>query len=474
MTQAGNPEERLSMVKALIELSRADLLYSGEYLYRSEIIFHDLLSRERYLSLHRDQEQLPQVTAELREAAEEGDWERVRDLAERADGMRDRIAERANALPLADAVYGPRSFHADAIILGLHGVIGQPAASLARLKSELTKKLELLAEDDAEWSWFYASRRRHFEALEPDSGGASPNLDEQELRKRVLEAADAGSFDLIRSLTQVIPNGESSASGRLRAPQPLPEHVRSLGDPIPEPQLDRARELGLEAAVLPASADLNQYLSCGCAEGAKLPDEPLREIDRDSSKRTCGHACPPGITPRLRETLDFLLGHTFITSAGDRYLPWFGTETVLVESFPESEPNMGTALLSRLRLEPRQGASRMAIENSLLTHGPHLIRELGLDPLEFQLTCIPFDAYLRLAPKYSWGKKELWTHFDSYQVTRELKLWSVVGGHSHYGGPEDLSSIAREYESDHLTARFAIVRRGRFLAREDRDSIVPR
>ena len=73
---------------------------------------------------------------------------------------------------------------------------------------------------------------------------------------------------------------------------------------------------------------------------------------------------------------------------------------------------------------------------------------------------------MRLAPKYSWGHQELWTHFDGYQVTHELGLWAVVGGHASYGGGDNLSSLVRDYDSDRLTARFAILRRQRFLARE--------
>jgi hypothetical protein len=82
------------------------------------------------------------------------------------------------------------------------------------------------------------------------------------------------------------------------------------------------------------------------------------------------------------------------------------------------------------------------------------------------LACIPFDAYLRLAARHAWGREPLWTHLDGYQVTRDLGLWALFGGNARYGGAENLSSLAREYDSDHLTARFAVVRRQRFLVRQ--------
>lgn len=471
MTEIPAREDRISVVKALVELSRADLLYSDEYLFRAESLLGEILARQDYAALCRDQDELARVTAQLRQAAEKEDWERVRGLGELGAGMRERVAARAGVLPLADAVYGPRIVHADGATLGMNGVVSQPAANLARLRSTSLAQLELLTRQDPESGSFYRSRIRHFEGLEFDTGGgASPRVDPKELREQILEAADQGSFDRIRRLTNALPEKGSSASGRFRATSPQEDQIRSLEAPFPDKPLATASGLGLAAELLPASPALNGYLSCCCAERAKLSDQPLGETERDPSECTCGHPCPPEVTARLRENLDFLLGHPFITSAGNRYLPWFGSETCLVETFPENDPDARTPLLDELQISRRHGVSRVVIENALLTHGPRLIRQIGLDPVEFQLVCIPFDAYLRLASKYGWGQRELWTHFDGYQITRELQLWSLVGGHARFGGPEDMSSLSREYESDRLTARFAILRRRRFLAREGAES----
>ncbi len=172
--------------------------------------------------------------------------------------------------------------------------------------------------------------------------------------------------------------------------------------------------------------------------------------------------CPP----TLRDNLDAFLGHLFLTSGGTRYVPWFGPEVLLVETFPESKPNAATPLLTALGLERRLGVPRLAIEHAVLAHGPDICLSLGLDPMEFVVTCIPFDAYLRLAPQWGWGAQERWTHFDGYQVTRQLHFWALVGGNARYGGPHDVASVARTYDSERLTARFAIVRRRRFRVRE--------
>jgi hypothetical protein len=115
-------------------------------------------------------------------------------------------------------------------------------------------------------------------------------------------------------------------------------------------------------------------------------------------------------------------------------------------------------------LPRREGLPRARIEDALRTHGDRICRDLELDPMEFVATCIPFDAYTRLAGRHGWGRREIWTHFDGYQVTRELHLRPLVGGDVRYGGPDDLCGVGLDYDVDRLIARFAIVRRARFAA----------
>jgi hypothetical protein len=160
--------------------------------------------------------------------------------------------------------------------------------------------------------------------------------------------------------------------------------------------------------------------------------------------------------------------HPFLTSGGTRYLPWFGREALLVESFPEGEPDTHSPLLEALSLPQRRGLTRLAIEDVLLSKGPQICEELGLDPTVYRITCVPFDIYKRLADRYGWGMQPFWTHFDGYQVTRELQLQALVGGDIRFGGADDLCAVGRAYDSEHISARFAVVRRDRFEAREPR------
>ena len=254
-------------------------------------------------------------------------------------------------------------------------------------------------------------------------------------------------------------------------PSPSDGHARLLSAPLPPGVLDRARDLGLTPETLEAVPGVNAYLGCCCANRATFPTAPLSETHRKPDTCTCGHACPPDVRPTLRESLDLMLLHPFMTSGGTRYLPWFGTETLLVETFPETDPDARTRLLDRLGLPRRRGLPRIAIEDALRSRTAYLCGELGLDPFEFTVVCIPFDAYTRLAPQRGWGRQQLWTHLDGYQVTRELRLHALVGGDTRYGGPDDLCGVQRDYDAARITARFCVVRRERFLARQAQKAV---
>ncbi len=253
--------------------------------------------------------------------------------------------------------------------------------------------------------------------------------------------------------------------GRLRVPRPDDGTARKLAEGIPVSDGERLQQLGLKQEVLPAAKALNEYLGCCCADRPTLSESPLTATHRRAETCTCGHQCPPEVRSVLRENLDLILLHVFVTSGGVRYLPWFGVETVLIETIAESEIETRTPLAEMLRLPKRRGLPRLTIEDALRTHGGDVVRELGLDPTEFVAICIPFDVYLRLAPSYGWGLAERWTHFDGYQLCRDHPFRALVGGDARFGGPDDLCSVGRDYDADRLTTRFAVVRRERMTVR---------
>lgn len=460
-------EDRQHVVDALVSASTMDLLYADLYLYRAEALLPVLCTRRHYQEIRKDRERLPKVTNELRHACAQQDWARVRSIAQEALAARERVSAAASLFATADAVYGPRPVRADAIALGLSGVVAQPDGLLSRARAEIADRLEWLASRDPDWTDFYRSRRQHFDELR-DSGSAGPEPveDPARLQRRIAEAIDQGNFKEIDKLTSSALADPQGPSRRLRVPLVAQERIDRLSSAFPHTARERGRRIGLEEVSLPPAKGLNEYLGCCCADRARFADEPLGEGSARHEDCTCGHACPPDVRPKLRENLDFLIGHPFITSTGVRYLPWFGAETILVEDFPEEERDAHDGVLKALGLPARCGVPRLQIEDALLSRGPDVCGGLGLDPAECMLVCVPFDAYHRLAPRYAWGRTDFWTHFDGYQVTRELRLLALVGGYARFGGPDDISTIARSYDSEKIVARFAVVRRDRFVARQ--------
>ena len=454
----------LAVLQALVNVSTVDLLYAGQYLWRAEALLPTVCTRQQYRTLRHDQVSLPSLTAGIRHATEQGDWSRVRILAQQAAAARERLAAGGQILLIADAVYGPRLLHADATTLALSGVVALPHSNLARARDALLGQLDTLTAQDTDWAAFYRSRAAHFalcRLVRDQKSGAT--LDETRLRQQILTAVATGDFARVKRLTASSTAEDGEAWARLCAPGPAEGRARESAAVFSPASPTRARELGLAMETLEGVGGLNRYLGCRCAERASLPAAPLSEIRQEAENRTCGHPWPADVPPGLRRSLDLLMGHPFISSAGIRYLPWFGPEAVLVETFSEDDPNARTGLLSALGLPRRRGAARVLIEDALLTNAPRVCTRLGLDPAEFTVACIPFDAYLRLAPKYGWGQRELWTHFDGYQVTRALHLRALVGGNARCGGPDDLSSLARDRDSEQLTVRFVVLRRGRFV-----------
>jgi hypothetical protein len=413
---------------------------------------------------------LARATQDLRRAIDANDWSQVHTLADRAARDSARLATSEATLELADAVYGPRLFQCEPAALSMSGVLVRPAAALESTRAAIILHLSALATTDTSWGDFYRSRASHFAHLqvvaEEHHGVPVPGV-QQETQLRA--ALEAGDFAKIKRLTEDIgKESDRNAPGRIRVAAPGESRAHVLASPYPPGAVGGARHLGLVEESVASAAAFNTYLSCACGERPSFPEAPLSEANRVSRGCTCGHACPVEIGPLLRRSLDWLLMHPFMSSVGTRYLPWFGAETLLVETFPETEPDAQTPLLRTLSLPSRRGLSRMTIEDALRSRGPLVCADLGLDPSEFVLGCIPFDVYLRVAAHYGWGQQHLWTHFDGYQLMEDPRLTALalVGGDVEYGGADDLCAVQRDYEAERITARFCIVRRARFLARE--------
>ena len=74
------------------------------------------------------------------------------------------------------------------------------------------------------------------------------------------------------------------------------------------------------------------------------------------------------------------------------------------------------------------------------------------------------DVQRRLRGAEGWGRQPFWTHFDGYLVMADGRLRALAGGNSQFGGLYDLLGLSRDYDSDHMIVRFAVVRRERMVA----------
>jgi hypothetical protein len=446
------PNDTAAAIAAMLAVGERDLLFSDRYRLRAEATLEPLCSRERFVALRDQHAALDRHVATIRRASEQGDWERVRLHAREAALLRASLADTADLLDLAGRAYGSASPPFDPSALAMNGGLVADGDSVDPQCGTLVAQLRLLIVNDPEWAPFYRERLEHFLRRVPGgaaangTGGAGSPIVEQ----AIVAALARGDFSEVERLATAASRGMHAPVEENAAWSFSPSRAAALAVPFPAAARQRAAALGLTAETLVLDPGIQACVSAW--GGGEPPDAAV--------------AGPAAMRPTLRETLALVLGQPFLTSAGNRYVPLFVPEELLVETFPERDPDARSPLLALLGLSRRRSLCRVAIEDALRRRTGAVCEALGLDPLEFVVACIPFDAYLRLAPRYGWGAGRLWTHFDGYQLAPDRHVRALVGGDVCYGGRDDLCSVGREYDSDHLSARFAIVRRGRFLVYE--------
>jgi hypothetical protein len=175
---------------------------------------------------------------------------------------------------------------------------------------------------------------------------------------------------------------------------------------------------------------------------------------------------PADVAQNIKVLVAQFLTNPFVNSGGARFFPRFSAETVLLEDFAESAEPPSGGLLHALGLPARRGLARLQVDDALLAHGNAIVeRDLGLDPREFRLVCIPQDLYARYGREHGWGERQQWTHFDGYQVLRDGTLRALAGGDVRYGGLNDLVSLGLTDQRESVVVRFAVIRRARHVAR---------
>ena len=462
-----------TVVPQLTEMARIDPLFRDLYLEQARNLLAPLLPYDTYLQLKKGAALLEEALRQSRTAVEHGDWETLRQRAAQIAFMRRELDEKHALFELGAPVYAPPPVVPDLFSPGIRGILGSGGERLVDLRDKAVELLAALAAGGNGEEEFYRARRSHFLSLDLNGServkGVELGRDPNAVKEEMIRALETGDEARVESLLQAVAEqgavtarrGEPAASS---ARIPKEQWGGELAAPFPADAVKRAQRFGLGAAQLAPAMEVSQCLYWAAHYPTHFEPTPLR----DGGARI--HApLPPSaesFSQALREKIELFGLHPFVTSSGARYLPFMVEEEVLVEEFAEGdEEGSASPLVTALGFSRRRGLSRLELELSLLERGPSILRgELGLDPREFRLICIPHDVYCRLGQRYGWGKQQHWTHFDGYQLLKEGRFRALVGGDVRFGGLQDLCGIGIDDERDGVVARFAVVRRSRLVA----------
>jgi hypothetical protein len=462
-------------VSLLIQAAKSDTIYRDVYLRRARELLSPTVNESGYRAVASMQKELDELVRHTRSAVVQFNWEKAAELSAQADRMRKAIDAQAGIAPLAQQVYDADIVAFDPFSPGKH--LGPQAQSTQPgLRAQLLGTLASLGKMDTTFRSFYEQRSSYFSGLELARGADLAQARARtrvELEQLALEAAERGDMTTIESVAKELRDykdgGEKTGStstvvkGRYECPL-------NLENPFPIDARARARELGMVEHHFAAPPDVRAAVEIIYTHAwDPIPTSP--DLEHEGVLRT--QVLVESKVPAELGTDEFkVLGgqfiqQIFISSGGARYLPPMAAEAALVEEFPENDSaDAPSKLLSALRLPHRRGLARAEIENALMRSGAHLLEEqLGLDPIEFRLVCIPYDLYMRFGRERGWGQWQRWTHFDGYWVVSGNRLRALVGGDGRFGGLADLVSISRTDARENVYVRFAVVRRARMVAR---------
>ena len=472
----------LEAVRLLVNVRDGDTVYADLYLQRARELLATVLSQAQYNALKGIQGDIDTAVKQMRVATASQDWQQVAKHAARVDELRRRAEENAPLSALGTAVYDTHGVSIDPFSPGLEFLPGFDR-DLAERRDALVADLKALATVDPAFGRYYVSRGAFFAglALASRRRAAAPvsAMSSAEIQQLAVQAAQQGDTGQLRLYAQELSarraTETASAGPRSETPTaagPAAYHYAvDLSAPFSDKVVQRARALGLVAARAeppPQSAALFDYTAARIWQATDMSDtETMHEgiVRAEAMVDTSGF--PPEMAGPLKELVWALLQNRFINSGGARYIPPFSAEAVLIEDFPEDQEAPATGeLLSALCLTRRRALARLEIQVALLQHGARVLQErLRLDPTEFRLVCIPHDLYIGIGLLRGWGKQQLWTHFDGFQVFRNGRLGALVGGDVRYGGLSDFVSIDISDQRESVIARFAVIRRARQVAR---------
>lgn len=459
-----------AVMAALIEAGNIDTVYRDAYLDRARAILTPLLSLEDFHRLEQERAALAELPLTIARALDNANWSLVKQLTDRAQTLTRAINDTGGLLQTARSIYDVQDVRLDPFSPGLEPFTRIAKRELPTLRKRALELLETLQRADVAWNDFYGARRRAFQerpqtAAELDTDATSSPADAVESARQALKTGDLTRLVALADAQIAVGTPSESAvsqaahGGAGRIEDKPPRELQPVG--YSSETLARARHLGLTSRHLEPRMELAS----------------LRRYAWTPASDEHGHSAaaqmplPSGSPEGLREGVAMFTIHPLVNSGGARYLPSLVAEDVLVEDFPDPADGQTPAaseLVKSLRLPGCRGLPRIAIEQALLTHGARILeKELGLDPRVFRLVCIPPDVYVRVGEAEGWGRQPFWTHFDGYlirTVMGQVRLQALAGGDVRYGGLYELLGAGRDYDSDRLLARFAVVQRARMVA----------
>lgn len=463
--------ERRRLAEGLYEAARVDTVYGDLYLQRARHFLAPTLNEAKFAALQLLKTDGLKLPNRIAIALAQANWKEIKDLSARMASLKRTLAEKESLLQIGEKIYKLGEPSLDPFSPGFQKLAksGDPQVLLRSLSAQL----EQLQKGDPDWHDFYAARRSAMAAIKTHSSQApeEADLSGSQLEDKALKALNTGDFATLEKLADLMGKEEPGRPERafgspLRAAEKSPDFTFQL----PQEVLERARGLGLAPMRMEAGS---RHLNLSPEELAPLyrylwHPSFTDEISREGAGWRKKEVPLPADAPAaLRELLELFALHPFVNSGGARYVPAFAEEDVLVEDFDEPDPGTkppASALLSALGFDDRRGLSRIRLEKVLFDRGNAVIGDIGLDVRIFRLVCIPPDVYGRVGRDRGWGQKSLWTHFDGHLVKMDGKLLALAGGDVDFGGLYDLVGVSREYDSDRIMARFAVVQRRRMEA----------
>ena len=458
-----------AVVTALIEAGNIDTVYRDVYLDRARTLLAPLLSLEEFHRLEQERAALAELPVTIARALARSHWPMVKELSERASALKHATDGKRALVETARSVYDVRDVCLDPFSPGLLSFTRIPARDLATLRTRLLGQLGALEQADVPWHDFYGARRRAFQTelqgpSKPDGHAATSSPTEAlEAARQALKAGNMQRLAVLADTLLAMETSGASVSSRaadVEAPRAEEEPQQLPPVAFSSETLAQARHLGLTPRHLEPRTEL---ASLRRHAWTPLSDERGNSI-------TSEVPLPAGSPQGLRDGVEIFVIHPLVNSGGARYLPSLVAEDVLVEDFPDPADGQtppASELIKSLGLPGRRGLPRIAIEQALLMHGARILeKEIGLDPRVFRLVCIPPDLYVRIGETEGWGRQPFWTHFDGYlirTVMGQVRFQALAGGDVRYGGLYDLLAVGREYNSDSLLARFAVVQRARMV-----------